>query len=208
MGIRMPDHPVALALIEAANRPIAAPSANRYTEVSPTTAQHVVTGLGGRIPYVLDGGATTVGIESTVLSLVDRIPTILRPGAVTAADIALEIGRVEVAAPQIPDDQSRPSPGLSRRHYAPAVPLEIVDAMPGGDVLGDRDVVIVRKSPGDTPARVVVLGDSAANWARELYALLHRFGAEDIDRIVVERPPESEEWRAIRDRLERAASFE
>jgi L-threonylcarbamoyladenylate synthase len=204
MGIRVPAHAVARELIERAERPLAAPSANRYTHVSPTTAQHVVDGLGSHIPFVVDAGPTTVGIESTVLSLVGAVPTVLRPGAVTAGEIAQVVGRVEVASTTVDDDEARPSPGLSRRHYAPTVPLLLADDVSALAPFGAADVVVARESTD--AATMVALGNDPSIWARELYALLHRFGRDDIARIVVERPPDTAEWAAIRDRLERAAS--
>ncbi len=201
MALRVPNHPVALALLRLAGVPVAAPSANRYTEVSPTTAQHVLRGLEGRIPFVLDGGPTDVGIESTVLSLVESTPTILRPGMVTAGEIAAVIGSVRVASTAVDDDVARPSPGLSKRHYAPRVPLSLFDAL--GEA-SERDLVVSRDDLG--APKQVVLGDNPADWARELYGILHAHGPEVVDRILVQRPPDSAHWTAIADRLTRAAT--
>src|SRR5580704_6649008 len=124
VGVRMPAHPVALALIAEAQVPVAAPSANRFTELSPTTADHVRQSLGDRVDYILDGGACTVGIESTVLSLVAEGPVLLRPGGISRQQIEAIIGPVtlQAEAPQ----HAHPSPGMHPRHYSPRTPLLLI----------------------------------------------------------------------------------
>src|SRR5262249_4015308 len=134
VAIRVPAHPVALALLAEARIPIAAPSANRSTSLSPTRAEHVLRGLDGRIEMILDGGPTAGGLESTVLDVTTEPPRLLRPGLITPGQIEAEVGAV--ARPRLPrsvSERGAPaskeparSPGLSRRHYAPTTPLECV----------------------------------------------------------------------------------
>src|ERR1700687_1833692 len=125
VGLRMPAHPIALALIRAAGVPLAAPSANRFTELSPTTADHVRLSLGNDVDYVLDGGPCSVGIESTVLSLVEPMPTLLRPGGISRTELEAIAGpvasasEVQTGAPA----GAHPSPGMHPRHYSPRTPL-------------------------------------------------------------------------------------
>ncbi len=127
VGVRMPAHPVARALIAAAGTPIAAPSANRFAHTSPTTAQHVLDDLDGRIDAVLDGGPASIGVESTVLDVCESPLRIYRPGAVTEAQIAAVAGPVELFRPAAPTQEvGLPSPGLTLRHYAPAATLRLV----------------------------------------------------------------------------------
>lgn len=134
VAVRMPRHPVALALIRAAGVPIAAPSANRFMHVSPTTAQHATTDLDGRVPLILDGGPCSVGVESTVLDLCAEIPTVLRPGGVSFEALRAVLPRVQLAARYTVAKHDRPvhteaqkSPGQLLTHYAPAVPLLLFD---------------------------------------------------------------------------------
>src|SRR5882724_2449175 len=125
VGIRVPSNSIALALIKESGVPIAAPSANRFTELSPTTAQHVRETLGDRVSMVLDGGRTTVGIESTVLSLLETDAILLRPGMVSQAEIEAMIGPVSVARPE--EGRAHSAPGMHPRHYSPRTPLILVD---------------------------------------------------------------------------------
>ncbi len=126
VGIRMPAHPIAIELLKAAGVPIAAPSANRFTEVSPTTADHVRRSLGDRVDYILDGGPCTVGIESTVLSLVEPIPTVLRPGGISRQQIEEILGPTSYAR-QPEAGEAHTSPGLHRRHYRPKTRLYLAE---------------------------------------------------------------------------------
>src|SRR5947209_4718206 len=134
VAVRMPGHPVALALIRAAGSPIAAPSANRFMHVSPTTAQHALADLDGRVPLILDGGACTVGVESTVLDLCSNRATILRPGGVSLEAVRMVLPGVQLLTRQkVAHDHSqmdtavRKSPGQLLTHYAPAIPLLLFD---------------------------------------------------------------------------------
>jgi L-threonylcarbamoyladenylate synthase len=190
VGIRMPANPIAQALIREAGLPIAAPSANPFGALSPTTAQHVRDALGDRVAMVLDGGRTTVGIESTVVSLAAPEAVLLRPGMVTQQEIEAVIGPVKVLATEPVDAHS--SPGLHRRHYSPKTPLILVER----GLLPTNGRGICIQMPADP-----------REYAAVLYERLHEADAEGWDWIALEQPPRDPEWSAIRDRLERAAAI-
>jgi L-threonylcarbamoyladenylate synthase len=189
VGLRMPAHPVALQLIRAAGVPIAAPSANRFTGLSPTTAFHVGDELADA---VLDGGPARVGIESTVLSLVDS-PLLLRPGVIPLPEIEALIGPVAAAGDA--GEGAHPSPGMHERHYSPATPLHLLrpaDPLPVG-----RGALL----------RIgIEMPDEPLAYAAALYSTLHRLDAEGWDWIAVERPPDTPDWAGVLDRLRRAAA--
>ena len=212
VAVRVPAHPVALALLRAAGVPIAAPSANRSGYVSPTCAAHVLSGLDGLIDLVLDAGPVPGGIESTVLDLTADPPRLLRPGLVSPAEIEAIIGPVARSAPHVATPQDPlPSPGLLSRHYAPRTPLElpeddglrrIEELRAGGHRVGWL-AFAAREIPGVT---LIQMPRDPAGYAAKLYAALHTLDGAGVDRIIVSRLPESEEWLAVRDRLQRAAS--
>lgn len=201
VGLRMPAHPVALALIRAAGVPIAAPSANRFTQLSPTTAGHVREALGDSVDLILDGGPTTVGIESTVLSIACGKPRLLRPGMISKEEIEASIGPVEEGF-RI-ENGAHPSPGMHRRHYSPATRLVLAE----GGALPDRGrgAYLWLHHPAQAAHSISMPRDAAA-YAAILYDTLHRLDRERLDWIAVEKPPEAPEWAAIHDRLRRAAS--
>jgi L-threonylcarbamoyladenylate synthase len=187
-GFRMPAHPIALELIRAAGVPIAAPSANRFTELSPTAAAHVPASLAD---YVLDGGAARVGIESTVLSLAGA-PVLLRPGVIPLPEIEALIG--PVGTPAEPPAGAHAAPGMHPRHYRPATPLYLLDATePGPPGRGAR-----LRLGAEMPA-------SPLEYAAALYETLHRLDAQGWDWIAVDRPPATPAWAGVLDRLRRAA---
>jgi len=199
VGLRMPAHPVALDLIRRAGLPVAAPSANRFSELSPTRAEHVEESLGNAIELILDGGPTEVGIESTVLSLAGERPQVLRPGMVTREDLEALIGPVELGGRV--ENGAHASPGMHPRHYSPRTPLVLVSdgvlpATGRGAYLWMRRAV-----PAD---ECVEMPADPRRYAAVLYDTLHRLDQEGFDWIAVERPPEGDAWAAIRDRLERA----
>jgi len=198
VGIRMPAHPVALALIAAAGVPIAAPSANRFTELSPTSAEHVRTSLGDRVDLILDGGSTPVGIESTVVSLAVDPPVLFRPGMVTREEIESLIG--PVCLPNEPSAGPHASPGLHPRHYSPGTPLFLVSG--GRRPASGRGIHVSHLPGADVP-----MPSSAKQYAAILYATLHYLDQKSLDWIAVEIPPETGEWAGIRDRLRRASSL-
>lgn len=210
VALRMPAHPVALAIIRSAGVPIAAPSANRFTELSPTTADHVVQGLDGRIDAVVDGGATTVGIESTVVDLTTAVPTILRPGMITRAQMEAVLGvPMAMQDEAVEDGAPRVSPGMVARHYAPRGRVQLVAAkaiaaaIEGARALGQRVGTLLYAAPdnGDVCVR---LPQDAAGYALGLYDALHQLDAAGADVIVIEMVPDDPAWDGIRDRLQRA----
>jgi L-threonylcarbamoyladenylate synthase len=198
VGLRMPAHPVALAIVRAAGVPIAAPSANRFAGLSPTTAEHVRRWLGESAAMVLDGGPSPVGIESTVLWLAGRPPRLLRPGMVSKEEIEALIGPVEDASAV---QGAHPSPGMHHRHYSPRTKLLLISspdsAPPGRGVVVSHDA-----APGvDEP-----MPPEPRAYAAALYATLHRLDGAGYDWIAVVMPPPAPEWAGIRDRLGRAAA--
>jgi L-threonylcarbamoyladenylate synthase len=201
VGIRMPAHPVALALLEQCHLPLAAPSANRFTQLSPTTAEHVRQSLGDRVDFILDGGPCAVGIESTVLSLVTARPTILRPGAVARSEIEALVGPVLVASET--KAQAHPSPGMHEKHYSPRTRLLISQ---NGEVPQAGRVVYLRISRDpQSVCEVIYMPRDPLKYAAELYGTLHDLDARKFDWIVAEHPPSNPEWEAILDRLRRAS---
>ena len=181
VGVRMPAHPVAMALLEAAGVPVAAPSANRFTELSPTTAEHVRAAFPDIA--ILDGGPCAVGIESTVLLLTGAVPRILRPGMVTRGEIESVVGPVE-------EGGGAESPGQHPKHYSPRTPVYL-DEMPRN---GQGFRLNLSDMPGD-----------AAGYAQRLYSLLHELDGRGYDWISIEMPPAGPEWAGVLDRLRRAA---
>jgi L-threonylcarbamoyladenylate synthase len=203
VGVRVPSHPAALALIEAARLPIAAPSANRFTQLSPTRAEHVRQGLGDRVDYILDGGECTVGIESTVLSLTDERPVLLRPGGISRRQIEAIIGPIEHQAEA--GAESHPSPGMHPRHYSPQTTVLLVrdGALPEQ---GRGAYLQLRVPPQRSVHKVVHMPEDSAEYAARLYSTLHQLDGEHLDWIAVEIPAETPDWEAVLDRLRRAAT--
>lgn len=192
VGIRMPAHPIALDLIREAGIPLAAPSANKFMQLSPTTAQHVRDAFGDLVP-VIDGGPCAVGIESTVAAIDGDKLTLLRPGM------------AEVPPPTEPrasaSGEPHPAPGMHHRHYSPRTPLLLVDYT---DQLPDATGAYVWHRHPAIAARHIQLPDNPAEYAAQLYATLHLLDRENWPWIAVEEPPNTPEWSAVRDRLERA----
>jgi L-threonylcarbamoyladenylate synthase len=189
VGIRVPAHPVALDLIRRAGVPIAAPSANRFTQISPTTAEHVRRSLGDCVDMILDEGPTQVGIESTVVALTREPPAVLRPGMISQLDLEAATGvRWEN---RMASRDSSESPGLHPRHYAPRTPLYVLE--PGE-----------RRPAGS--GRVIDLPEDPDSYAKALYAELHKADTEAWDWIGVEKPPDTPEWAGILDRIQRAST--
>lgn len=209
LGLRVPAHPLALALIEQARVPVAAPSANLSTQVSPTTARHVERSLGDRVDLIIDGGPTDIGIESTVVDVTGATPRVLRPGMVGRDAIARVAGAAESHSARSSRTVEAPrSPGLLGKHYAPR----------GRVILVDPDAMQDTTRRHRQSSRVGVIGFGAADgdvsrvmprepdaYARDLYAALHAMDDERCDVVLIERPPDAPEWAAIVDRLERAA---
>ncbi len=194
VGLRMPAHPLALELIRAAGVPIAGPSANRFTSLSPTTAEHVRAALGGAVDYILDGGPCPVGIESTVLS--PDPPVLFRPGVIPLADLEAVTGPLRVATPGA---GAHASPGMHKRHYQPATPLYL--GAPPAAGRGFR----LWLGPGREGAGLQMPADPRG-YAAVLYATLHSLDRQGFDWVAVEPPPDSPEWAGVLDRLRRAAT--
>ena len=215
VGLRVPDHPVAQALLEAAGVPIAAPSANRFGRVSPTRAEHVVAQLDGRVGIVLDGGPCRVGVESTVVLLADGAASLLRPGGTPTEAIEALIG--PLSSPDDGPGTASLAPGRSTSHYAPGAPLTVIGPAEGieataGERLGllaaDEAGRRAAEASGGPYALVEVLSTSGdpVEQASRLFDALHRLAAADVDRIVAQAVPENGLGRAIMDRLRRAAT--
>jgi L-threonylcarbamoyladenylate synthase len=211
VGLRMPAHPMALALIGAASLPLAAPSANRFTELSPTTADHVRQGLGSDVDLVLDGGPCQVGIESTVLSLAESHPTLLRPGGISRAKLEAIVGPVSVA--QEVQAGAHPAPGMHPRHYSPRASLYLVTNgnLPERLLDGEhgKGIYLQHRRPlsrSRTGIAVHQMPQSAADYAAALYDVLHQADAGNYDWIAIDLPPGEPEWEAVQDRLKRAAT--
>ncbi|WP_416147776.1 L-threonylcarbamoyladenylate synthase [Salipaludibacillus sp. HK11] len=217
VAIRMPDHPVALALIHAADLPIAAPSANRSGRPSPTTAAHVNDDLNGRIAGILDGGPTGVGVESTVVDCSSEDVMILRPGGATKEAIERVIGEITVDPALTQLDEAPRSPGMKYTHYAPTAPLTLVDgdfryfcekindARAEGKKVG---ALITDEYRGETNATKEVLLGSVNNLstvAKQLYPSLRSFAEDEVDVIFAQVFPETELGSAIMNRLRKAA---
>ena len=207
IGLRVPGHPAALALLREFGGAIAAPSANRFGRISPTTAEHVRHDLGSDVDLVLDGGPCEIGIESTIVDVSRGRPVLLRPGRIGEADIAEALGvGLEPRDPAAPR-----APGMLQAHYAPRQPLRLVpsgqwDLRVRGEAKG-RGVLSFRARPaGDTSVIWVEASTEPARYAHDLYAYLRILDSSGCDRILVEEPPASAAWTAIRDRLARARS--
>jgi len=218
VAVRIPAHPVALALIRASGTPIAAPSANRFGRPSPTNAEHVLADLAGRIELVLDAGPTPVGVESTVLDLTTQPPTLLRPGGVPREAIEPLIGRVRLLEEALPEEQPLPSPGTSPRHYAPRVPLLLCPPTPEAFRSAVQDALNLYERIGAlTPdgwslleSRRVLRYEWGAwgDWqtlAQRLFEGVRWLEAQGVQAIVCPLPPAEQLALAIRDRLLRAA---
>ena len=203
VGLRIPSHPVARELLKAFGGGVAAPSANRFGRVSPTTAQHVREDLGGDVDLVLEGGSAEVGIESTIVDLSSGAPVLLRPGHIAKRDLenALQ-GEVKEKASGAP----RHSGGLER-HYAPRTPARMV---PTYDLdkeiarLKERVAVLAFSRPDERVDYWLRMPREPQAYAQKLYGALRELDGAGCDEILVEAPPDAPDWAAVRDRLARA----
>lgn len=215
VGLRVPSHATAQALLHAfvgedGRRRfdgVAAPSANRFGRISPTTAAHVRSDLGDDVDMILDGGPCEVGIESTIVDCSRGEPVLLRPGGITTEQIALVTGVV----PRPADDEAPRAPGSLASHYAPSRPLTLVAAAQWDRVLAQtrtrRAVLSLREQPpGDASVRWIRMPADAARAGHALYADLRALDGCDCELILVEAPPPGPQWDGVRDRLSRAAT--
>ena len=216
VGLRCPSHPVAQAVLRAAAGldvwGVAAPSANRFGRVSPTTALHVQEELGTEL-LVLDGGPCAVGIESTIVDCTRGVPVLLRPGAITRAQIASVCGLQPLSKEDLPEHTPRAS-GTLASHYAPQAKVRLMDAkalQAGLDVLGTdaAHLAVYARTKLHSPSKQVLLRsmpfDPVAT-AQELFATLRQFDAAGVRLIWIETPPDTPDWEGVRDRLQRAAA--
>lgn len=224
VGIRVPSHPLARRLLEEFSGPIVAPSANLFGSMSPTTADHVIEGLGGRIAAVLDGGACEVGVESTVVSLMHDRPIILRPGGLAKEDIERITGPIEIAQANAElNDEAQPAPGMLSRHYAPATHLILIEAdsavaSPAPDArcglltYGTADI----DNEDTDNHQANVSGFRECRWlgtendlkscASSFFAALRSLDAANLDVIIARKFPAHGLGIALNDRLKRAAA--
>ena len=212
VALRVPSHPVALALLRAAQLPLAAPSANRSNALSPTTAQHVERSLGDRVDLILDGGPTEVGIESTVIDLRGPRPLILRPGVIGLRELEPLVGPVGI--PDVEQgDAPRAGPGMLERHYAPRARLVLYSKEEAARVHEEARTLETQGAQvgmlvlDDSPrlATAVRMPSDPARYAQRLYATLHELDDAGCEVVFVERVPLGNEWDGVRDRLERGA---
>jgi L-threonylcarbamoyladenylate synthase len=212
VGLRVPSHPVARALLAAFGGGIAAPSANRFGRISPTTARHVADDLGVAVALILDGGACAIGIESTIVAFAGDEPALLRPGGIAKAELARVLGR----APRAPDAAAPRASGTLPSHYAPRTPATLVMAdaiFPEIEQRGERDedvAVLARilARPVDFAGMWVQAPVEASAYAHDLYANLRALDAANADAILIEALPDDDAWLAVRDRLTRATRGE
>lgn len=207
IGLRIPGHPVALELLREFGGGIAAPSANRFGRISPTTAEHVRRDLESDVDLILDGGACEIGIESTIVDVSRGRPVVLRPGRISEDDVARALG-----AGLAPRDALAPrAPGSLDAHYAPRQPLRLVPTRDWESralsKAADRGVMSFRARPeGDASVIWIEASSDPKRYGHDLYANLRTLDASGCREILVEEPPPSAEWTAIRDRLTRARS--
>lgn len=209
IGLRVPDHPVARALLQAFNGGIAAPSANRFGRISPTRAEHVQSELGDAVALIVDGGPCRVGVESSIVDLTGEQPALLRPGHISASQLAAVLG-IAVAQPQRSKTRA---PGTLASHYAPLTGTSLVESnelLPAIEALlrQGRRVAVLARQPAAVDDRRVFWQPAAHDpetYAHDLYAYLRQLDALQYDHILVEAVPEDDAWLAVRDRLRRAA---
>ena len=205
VGVRVPSHPIAQQLLKAFGGGVAAPSANRFGRVSPTTAAHVREDLGNDVDLVLDGGPTEVGIESTIVDVSGGSASVLRPGRISKAELEKHVALEEKGA-----SAPRHSGGLER-HYAPRTPALLVPTHALDkeiSKLKDRVAVLAFSRPDERVDFWLRMPREPAGYAQKLYAALRELDGAGCELILVEAPPEGAEWAAVRDRLERACSMQ
>ena len=219
VGLRVPGHPLALALLEKFGGAVAAPSANRFGHVSPTRAEHVLEELGNEVDMILDGGPCQIGLESTIVSLLEARPLILRPGIISRSMLAEALGEeIETGAAQ---KTSLRVPGMLASHYAPLTPLhkvpaaELYERASALAAQGQRVGVLTRREGAHKPVQSPVEGpglycyllpDDPKDYAHELYDTLRKADARRLDTLLIEELPQDEAWLAVRDRVTRAAT--
>lgn len=212
VGLRAPAHPWARAVLHAFGGALAAPSANSFGRVSPTTAQHVIDDLGikprGKIDLILDGGACPVGIESTIVDVSGAQATLLRPGSITREQLQRSLGREVIDA----GANAPRASGRLERHYSPHTPLSVMPpdelaaklAKPSNERLAVLAPLTLLENCLADIALAIAAASDPDDYARLLYSALHRLDASGADRMLVAAPPDGPQWEAVRDRLRRA----
>ena len=207
VAVRMPNHPVALELIEKSGTPIAAPSANRFGHLSPTDAQHVAKSLGDRADIILDGGKTQVGVESTIIELHENEIYLLRPGGLSKEEIESEIGKIQTRKTN-PDKPN--APGQLPYHYSPSIPLIFLNEESLKKFSGKKiGALFFQKKNIDqnfSSIRILSTSGDLKEAAANLFQYLHEFEKENLDVILVEEIEEKELGLAIMDRLKKASA--
>lgn len=219
VAVRVPDHTVASALLLAAEVPIAAPSANRFSRPSPTSAQHVLDDLGNVVDVLLDGGRTTIGVESTILSLVDESPRLLRPGGVSLESLQSFVPGLDFAPRFLGDDEAVPAPGSLLKHYSPRARLTVFQGINDDAVWAAMRAEIMRHqnvgvlvSNKDASAfykldvKIGRLGNDNEQAAKRLFAAIRALDAQGVDVIIARAPEKHGLGLAVWDRLLRAAA--
>jgi L-threonylcarbamoyladenylate synthase len=208
IGLRVPAHPVALELLSAFGGGVAAPSANRFGRISPTSAEHVRQELGDGPDMILEGGVCRVGIESTIVALTGSNPVILRPGGISPEALEAVMGQ-KVTLPGIP--QTARVPGMLASHYAPAIPLRLVGAVQLPAVAaslaakGKRAAVMALSGYRSVTGQTVAMPPEPSAYGYDLYAVIRMLDSGRHDAILVEMPPQTKAWLAVNDRLQRAS---
>jgi L-threonylcarbamoyladenylate synthase len=203
VGLRVPNHPVALQLLEAFGGGVAAPSANRFGKISPTTAQHVLHDLGEDVPLILDGGACQVGLESTILDLTSTPAKVLRPGGISVSALADVLGYTPDVVGGKASSKVRVS-GSLESHYAPTTPAFLVEKEKLATVTGASGVLALQPKPATFTGVWLQLPHNAELYGQQLYAALRELDALGLETLFIERVPETSQWLAVRDRLKRA----
>ena len=209
VAVRMPAHPATLATMEELGRDLVAPPANPYGRISPTTAEHVLAGLSGKIEAVLDGGDCSVGIESTIVDMTGKNPVIARPGQIGQSDIEACLGIALCSGKAA----SQAVPGSVKRHYQPVTTTVGVATHRFAGLLPELaraaekiGVIWWQSPPGERASESIMLSADPNEYARMLYTAMHSMDKANVDRIVIELPPRESRWLAIHDRLKRACS--
>lgn len=204
VALRVPSHPVAQQLLQILGMGLAAPSANKYTQLSPTTAAHVLSGLGDHVP-ILDGGACCVGIESTIIYVAGNQWRVLRLGMITAAEIEMVVG----FGPELSNQSLPKAPGQHVLHYSPKTPIQLFTSKNAlwdyAKTHPDCSMLLIDDEVISLPNKTFYLPNNPATVAERLYDTLHQMDALGTEAILIELPPKTIEWFAIHDRLSRAA---
>lgn len=202
VGLRVPNHKLALTLLKAFDGGIAAPSANRFGYISPTSTQHVFTGFGKTIDLILDGGNCQIGLESTILDFSTSVPKLLRLGSISQAELESCLNQKITQV-----KQGFKVSGMLKTHYAPITPTYLVNQLPKD--INNTGVVSCNPFPNNITSTQVIwkqLPSNPKDYAKKLYAALHELDSLGVKSIFVEQVPNTPTWQAIRDRLKRASS--